>query len=114
MRPVVLLLVLATVSTCSKSQKSLEALLTEIGYVSIPRYNSRAVCGAHLALRGEILQLHELRRQVSRTGLAGPRQQHHACMLTAADGFCKLRCGGRFSCLASSCFGREMACLTLK
>lgn len=67
MQPVVVLLVPATVCTCSKSQKSLEALLTEIGYVSIPRYNSRAVCGAHLALRGEILQLHELRRQVSRT-----------------------------------------------
>lgn len=55
----------AHVCTCSKSQKSLETLLTEIGYLSVPRYNSRAVCGAHLALRGEILQLHELRRQVS-------------------------------------------------
>jgi hypothetical protein len=42
----------------------LEALLGEIGYTSVPRCNSRSVCGAHLALRGEILQLHELRRQV--------------------------------------------------
>jgi hypothetical protein len=50
----------------SKNQKSLEALLGEINYSTNPRYNSRAVCGAHLALRGEILQLHELRRQVSR------------------------------------------------
>lgn len=50
---------------CSKNAKTLEALLTEIGYVTAgPRYNSRAMCGAHLALRGEILQLHELRRQV--------------------------------------------------
>jgi hypothetical protein len=49
-----------------KNQKSLEALLGEINYSTNPRYNSRAVCGAHLALRGEILQLHELRRQVSR------------------------------------------------
>ena len=55
---------LAVFTICSKSQKSLEALLAEIGYHNIPRYNSRAVCGAHLALRGEILQLHELRRQV--------------------------------------------------
>jgi hypothetical protein len=48
----------------SKNQKSLEALLAEVGYSHVPKYNSRSVCGAHLALRGEILQLHELRRQV--------------------------------------------------
>jgi hypothetical protein len=42
----------------------MEALLAEVGYGTAPRYNSRSVCGAHLALRGEILQLHELRRQV--------------------------------------------------
>lgn len=55
---------------CSKNQKSLEALLGEIGYTSVPRCNSRSVCGAHLALRGEILQLHELRRQVSQRSQA--------------------------------------------
>jgi hypothetical protein len=49
---------------CRKNQKALEAAVAEIGYAGLPRYHSRAVSGAYLALRGEILALLELRRQV--------------------------------------------------
>ena len=47
-----------------KNQKALEAALSEISYTAIPRCHTRAVCGAHLALRGEVLAMVELRRQV--------------------------------------------------
>eukprot|EP00878_Enallax_costatus_P018602 GHUV01019590.1.p2 GENE.GHUV01019590.1~~GHUV01019590.1.p2 ORF type:complete len:129 (+),score=32.72 GHUV01019590.1:1648-2034(+) len=49
-----------------KNQKALEAALAEIGYNSLtfPRCHTRAVCGAHLALRGEVLAMVELRRQL--------------------------------------------------
>ncbi|KAF6262037.1 hypothetical protein COO60DRAFT_1625111 [Scenedesmus sp. NREL 46B-D3] len=46
-----------------KNQKALEAAVAEIGYAGLPRYHSRAVSGAYLALRGETLALLELRRQ---------------------------------------------------
>lgn len=51
---------------CRKNQKAVEAALSEIGYTSLyfPRCHTRAVCGAHLALRGEVLAMVELRRQV--------------------------------------------------
>jgi hypothetical protein len=43
------------------------------------RHNSRAVCGAHLALRGEILHMLELRRQLQTradaSGKGGKRKQ---------------------------------------
>jgi hypothetical protein len=58
-------LVCVHVAPCRKNQKALEAAVAEIGYAGLPRYHSRAVSGAYLALRGEILALLELRRQVN-------------------------------------------------
>jgi hypothetical protein len=52
------------ITSCRKNQKALEAAVAEIGYAGLPRYHSRAVSGGYLALRGEILALLELRRQV--------------------------------------------------
>jgi hypothetical protein len=40
-----------------------EAAFAELGVPLPPRFNSRAVTGAYLAMRGEVLQLVELRRQ---------------------------------------------------
>jgi hypothetical protein len=62
------------VALCRKNQKALEAAVAEIGYAGLPRFHSRAVSGAYLALRGETLALLELRRQVSVRN-----RQHLAC-----------------------------------
>ncbi|GBF95675.1 hypothetical protein Rsub_08657 [Raphidocelis subcapitata] len=43
--------------------KTVEAAFAELGVPLPPRFNSRAVTGAYLAMRGEVLHLVELRRQ---------------------------------------------------
>ncbi|KAI8470122.1 MAG: hypothetical protein J3K34DRAFT_521591 [Monoraphidium minutum] len=53
--------------------KAVESLFTELGVPLQPRFGSRAVCGAYLSLRGEVLHLAELRRlQAARAGAARP------------------------------------------
>lgn len=42
--------------------KAVEASFSELNVPLPPRFNSRSVCGAYLALRGEVLHLVELRR----------------------------------------------------
>ncbi len=41
----------------------MDSAFVELGVPAPPRYNSRAVTGAYLAMRGEVLHLAELRRQ---------------------------------------------------
>eukprot|EP00882_Tetradesmus_deserticola_P032191 GHRQ01036439.1.p1 GENE.GHRQ01036439.1~~GHRQ01036439.1.p1 ORF type:complete len:296 (+),score=146.40 GHRQ01036439.1:869-1756(+) len=55
-----------------KNIKAFETAVAESGYAGLPRYHSRAVSGAYLALRGELLALLELRRQCqARTDVKG-------------------------------------------
>ena len=47
-----------------RNQKLVEAALTDLGYPGQPRIHTRAVAGAYLALRGEVIHMLELKRQV--------------------------------------------------
>lgn len=48
-----------------RNQKALEGALAELALPPPPKHNSRSVCGAQLALRGELLAMVQLRQQVS-------------------------------------------------